>query len=256
MGGGGGKSSSKTSNNTTNVSGQNAIQGDNLGVTVSGINNSHLNLTTTDHGAVNGALEYGKTLTQRANSMFSESLDSLESSYESMNEVTENVTREAIQGAQKSLDNSLDFASETVDKSLVHADRAMDKSLDFAGEAQALTFGFAGDSVKANERLTSKALSEMGETLSESFSFGNAALDTTSEANRKVIEALSEGNKDSLRSVTAMAQQSAQMAREAVAGTNKTASQSQIGDSGEMSKVAMAIAAAAGVGFLAMAVAK
>ncbi|KKZ05237.1 chemotaxis protein, partial [Vibrio parahaemolyticus] len=49
-----GSSKSKSSNtsNTTNVSGQNAISGDNLGVAISGVNNSTINTTMTDHGAV------------------------------------------------------------------------------------------------------------------------------------------------------------------------------------------------------------
>ncbi|HHF2873516.1 TPA: chemotaxis protein [Vibrio diabolicus] len=57
-----GSSKSKSSNtsNTTNVSGQNAISGDNLGVAISGINNSTINTTMTDHGAVNAAMELGE----------------------------------------------------------------------------------------------------------------------------------------------------------------------------------------------------
>ena len=45
-----GSSKSKSSNtsNTTNVSGQNAISGDNLGVAISGVNNSTINTTMTD----------------------------------------------------------------------------------------------------------------------------------------------------------------------------------------------------------------
>ncbi|MFH4711559.1 chemotaxis protein [Vibrio alginolyticus] len=57
-----GSSKSKSSNtsNTTNVSGQNAIRGDNLGVAISGVNNSTINTTMTDHGAVNAAMELGE----------------------------------------------------------------------------------------------------------------------------------------------------------------------------------------------------
>ncbi len=54
-----GSSKSKSSNtsNTTNVSGQNAISGDNLGVAISGVNNSTINTTMT--GAVTAAMELG-----------------------------------------------------------------------------------------------------------------------------------------------------------------------------------------------------
>ncbi|MDW1848984.1 chemotaxis protein [Vibrio sp. Vb0888] len=57
-----GSSKSKSSNtsNTTNFSGQNAISGDNLGVAISGVNNSTINTTMTDHGAVNAAMELGE----------------------------------------------------------------------------------------------------------------------------------------------------------------------------------------------------
>ncbi|MCR9905288.1 chemotaxis protein [Vibrio alginolyticus] len=57
-----GSSKSKSSNtsNTTNVSGQNAISGDNLGVAISGVNNSTINTTMTDHGAVNAAMGLGE----------------------------------------------------------------------------------------------------------------------------------------------------------------------------------------------------
>lgn len=58
--GGGGKSSSKNTTTSTNVSGQNAIQGDNLGVTISGVNDSNIDVTMTDHGAMERAAELGE----------------------------------------------------------------------------------------------------------------------------------------------------------------------------------------------------
>ncbi|MDW6092036.1 hypothetical protein SBX64_05715 [Vibrio rhizosphaerae] len=58
--GGGGKSSSSNTTNTTTVSGTNAVQGDNLGVILSGIQGSVGNITVTDQGAVNAAKETAK----------------------------------------------------------------------------------------------------------------------------------------------------------------------------------------------------
>lgn len=55
-----GKSKSKSSQNSTNVSGSNAINGDNLGVSLSGVNNSDVNVTMTDHGAIEKAAELGE----------------------------------------------------------------------------------------------------------------------------------------------------------------------------------------------------
>ena len=54
----GGSSSSKSSSNTTNVSGQNAISGDNLGTAISGVNNSTISVTATDYGAIDKSYEF------------------------------------------------------------------------------------------------------------------------------------------------------------------------------------------------------
>nr|WP_321386241.1 chemotaxis protein [uncultured Vibrio sp.] len=59
-----GSSNSDSTNNSTstNNSGQNAISGDNLGVAISGINDSTINTTMTDHGAIDAAFEFGGEL--------------------------------------------------------------------------------------------------------------------------------------------------------------------------------------------------
>jgi len=68
----GGKSSSRSSSNTvtttTNVSGSAAAQGDNYGVMLSGVNSSDINLTMTDHGALEVAKEFGDTALNLAGS--------------------------------------------------------------------------------------------------------------------------------------------------------------------------------------------
>ncbi len=58
--GGGGKSNSSNTTNTTSNSGTNAVQGDNLGILLSGIQGSVGNITVTDQGAVNAAKETAK----------------------------------------------------------------------------------------------------------------------------------------------------------------------------------------------------
>ncbi|WP_238132277.1 chemotaxis protein [Vibrio cincinnatiensis] len=55
--GGKSKSSSNTTNN--NTSGQLGIEGDNLGVALTGVANSSVNITATDHGAVDAAFSMG-----------------------------------------------------------------------------------------------------------------------------------------------------------------------------------------------------
>ncbi|ENM5736881.1 chemotaxis protein [Vibrio mimicus] len=70
----GGKSNSSNATTSTNVSGQNAIDGDNLGTAISGVNNSTLHVTATDHGAVNKALALGGELINETGSMFENAL--------------------------------------------------------------------------------------------------------------------------------------------------------------------------------------
>ncbi|CAH6875161.1 Methyl-accepting chemotaxis protein [Vibrio chagasii] len=54
----GGKSSSSNSTSTKNTSSQNAIDGDNLGVALSGIEGSTINATSTDHGSVAKSFDF------------------------------------------------------------------------------------------------------------------------------------------------------------------------------------------------------
>ncbi|PJC85704.1 chemotaxis protein [Vibrio sp. HA2012] len=53
--GGGGSSKSSNKTTTTSVSGQNGIQGDNLGASIAGIQNSTVSVQMTDHGAIEKA---------------------------------------------------------------------------------------------------------------------------------------------------------------------------------------------------------
>lgn len=55
--GGDSDSSNVTNNTTTNTSGSIATQGPNNGAQISGVNGSHIEVETTDHGAVSGSLE-------------------------------------------------------------------------------------------------------------------------------------------------------------------------------------------------------
>lgn len=70
----GGKSSSKNQTTTTNVSGQNAIQGNNLGTAISGVNNSTITVTATDNGAIEGAFAFAGDALDDLRSGHSESL--------------------------------------------------------------------------------------------------------------------------------------------------------------------------------------
>ncbi|EGQ7930297.1 TPA: chemotaxis protein [Vibrio vulnificus] len=65
----GGSSSSSNKTNTTNVTGQNAISGDNLGTAISGVNNSTINVESTDYGAIEQAFTMGRDLIAVTESM-------------------------------------------------------------------------------------------------------------------------------------------------------------------------------------------
>ncbi|TYZ35479.1 chemotaxis protein [Vibrio alginolyticus] len=104
-----GSSKSKSSNtsNTTNVSGQNAISGDNLGVAISGVNNSNINTTMTDHGAVNAAMELGEKAFDEAFAFGGEMLNSNERiSLEAM-DTTHDI-------AETAIDEVADFAGDSL----------------------------------------------------------------------------------------------------------------------------------------------
>jgi hypothetical protein len=76
MGGGGKTSSNSTS---TSTSGQNAIQGDNLGNAISGVNDSTINVTSTDHGAIEKAAQLGELAMTTLGSSTDKALDSVSS---------------------------------------------------------------------------------------------------------------------------------------------------------------------------------
>ncbi len=56
----GGDQSTSSNTETTSTSGQNAIQGDNLGTAISGISDSTITVSATDHGAIEAARELGE----------------------------------------------------------------------------------------------------------------------------------------------------------------------------------------------------
>jgi len=101
----GGSSSSKTTTSNTNVSGQNAIQGDNLGVSLAGVNNSTVTVTGTDYGAL-----------ERADKLVQESMDAMKESAAAAVQSNESVSESAINGASDNLRQSLAYA-EAVDES-------------------------------------------------------------------------------------------------------------------------------------------
>ena len=119
--------------------------------------------------------------------------------------------------------------------------------------------------MKEASDLGSKAIDANTETLGAAFDFGRDALKESSNTAQNAmaeIGAVSRGAMDNMRknsessmsAVKAMASQSGENTRAALVMAENTASRSQIGAAGEMSKVAIAVAVVLGVGFTVMAI--
>lgn len=130
----GGKSRSSSNTTNNNTSGQVGIDGDNLGVALSGIANSTVNVTATDHGAVNAAFDMGG---------------------------------EMIAGMTQVSNNSLLLADSTVERGLNFADSTLDRSFDFAGELVKSSNQFAGKALETNAEFAGSMLNEFSASNSE-----------------------------------------------------------------------------------------
>ncbi|MGF1748238.1 chemotaxis protein [Vibrio cionasavignyae] len=106
----GGSSSSKSSSNTTNVSGQNAISGDNLGTAISGVNNSTISVTATDYGAIDKSYEF----------------------------------------AGQALDETMDFAGQALGESMGFAENALDEFSSANSENLQMLAGLSGSQAEQN----------------------------------------------------------------------------------------------------------
>ena len=106
----GGSSNSTNTTTTTNVSGTNAVSGDNLGVLLSGVNGSTVNIKATDHGAVRAAA----TVTTKA-------LDSNVAAIKEANELSreavktnESVTKAAMASNENAIEKALIFGRDSM----------------------------------------------------------------------------------------------------------------------------------------------
>ncbi|NOI13806.1 hypothetical protein [Vibrio hepatarius] len=130
----GGKSSSKSTTNntytTTNVSGTSAASGDNNGLQLSGVNNSTINATITDHGAVN------KALTEMFN-VTDEALDFGEVALTK----NENIIDKALNFASKASNGALDVAKNLSLDSDAATARETNKNMMYTTVAIAVALG-------------------------------------------------------------------------------------------------------------------
>ena len=101
----GGSSSSSNTTQTTNVSGTNAVSGDNLGVLLSGVNGSTVNVTATDHGAVKSSLEFGR-----------DALKSNEHAVDKALKMGGDSVTKALNFGEESMKNAMGVSRESLDK--------------------------------------------------------------------------------------------------------------------------------------------
>lgn len=113
----GGKSKSSSNTTNTNNSGQLGIEGNNLGVALSGVTNSELHITATDHGAINAAFDMG-----------GEMIDTMET-------LSKNV---------------FVLADNTIDKALAFTDEALDQYGASNSENLHMLAGLAGNQAAQN----------------------------------------------------------------------------------------------------------
>ncbi|MGI2800812.1 hypothetical protein WAX87_01770 [Photobacterium damselae subsp. damselae] len=119
--GGDSSSSSSSTNVTTNTSGQNGISGDNTGAAISGVNNSTISVSTTDHGSIEMA---GDVLNQALEEIGKVS----DSAIDGVNDANER-SAEAIKDVN---DKSLSFASDTLDRTLDTVNSSISVTKDLA----------------------------------------------------------------------------------------------------------------------------
>lgn len=121
--GGGGSSSSSNTTNTTNISGTNAVSGDNLGVLLSGVSGSNITVTATDHGAVKGA----RDATEKALSVGRENVkDSLDFGRDALKS-NENAVNEALKMGGESVTKALGFGEESMKNAMSVSRDSLDK---------------------------------------------------------------------------------------------------------------------------------
>jgi len=255
--GGGGRTESTNQTTNTNTSGSSAISGDNLGTVLSGVNNSSVNINSTDHGAVKSAGEIAKA--------------ALLSNQFAMKEAS-NLGAKAIDENGKSLGKALDFGKDALnfgEDALKESSKTMREAM---AENGAVSRG-AMDSVsknaiyalKENSDVSKKAMDHTMSSLKKNSEINKRAMDSMSKTtlyslkengnvNKRAMDNMQKNSANTTAAVKAMAAQSGENARAALAMAENTASRSQIGAAGEMSKVAIAVAIALSLGVAIVAI--
>ena len=111
--GGGGRTSSTSNTTNNNTSGTSAISGDNLGVVLSGISGSEVNVTSTDHGAIEGASAIANHALDSNVSAINSALDFGRESQAASNSTAQLAITEATEVSTEAMENMLSNSENT-----------------------------------------------------------------------------------------------------------------------------------------------
>ncbi|MFT7682638.1 MAG: hypothetical protein ACI935_002115 [Moritella dasanensis] len=132
------------------------------------------------------------------------------------------------------------------------------KAIAANSETLGKAFDFGNSALKENSNMAQKAMAENGavsrgamDSMSKNTLF---SLKENSDVNKNAMDNIRKNTENSTSAVKAMAAQSGENARAALVMAENTASRSQIGAAGEMSKVAIAVAVVLGLGVTVMAI--
>jgi hypothetical protein len=132
------------------------------------------------------------------------------------------------------------------------------KAIDSNSETLSKAFDFGKSALETNSNMAQKAMAENGavsrgamDSMSKNTMY---SLKENSDVNKRAMDNMQKNTENSTSAVKAMAAQSGENARAALVMAENTASRSQIGAAGEMSKVAIAVMVVLGMGFGVMAI--
>ncbi|CAK4070789.1 chemotaxis protein [Vibrio sp. MarTm2] len=106
----GGKSSSKNITSTSNVSGQNAISGNNLGTAISGVSDSTITVTATDHGAIEKSLLFAESAMNGSLSFAGDALDDMSAANSENLQMLAGLAGNQAEQNKQSLDSIMELA--------------------------------------------------------------------------------------------------------------------------------------------------
>ncbi|WP_332398557.1 hypothetical protein [Vibrio metschnikovii] len=158
----GGRSSSSSSTTNNNTSGQTGIEGDNLGVALSGIANSELNISSTDHGAVNAALAMGGEMIGEMGKLSNNAIV-----------MADNVAEKSMDFSANAMSQGFELAGELVHLNAAFANQALAGNAQLADRAMANNANFANQALAGNAQLADRAMANTANFANEVLA-GNA----------------------------------------------------------------------------------